>query len=331
MKPKTSFLVFTLLAILLSACGNSAEPSPTAPSQGAQATVVDQVETPAAEAAQDDTVALSIEDLMNATYSGIYQDPVTLTDGFYEGEPFVEGDPARPTLQYVEGRELFGDLDGDGIEDAVVFLIDRGGGTAAFTFIAAQLYQNGQPVDAGAVMVTDRTQILGKSATDGKVILDITTLGPGDGDCCPSHKTRRIYTLESGKLVDISAEDQDLVRISADDLNGTSWNLLELNYEEPPLADSEVTISFQGNQISGSGGCNNYNSGFSLSEDNPFIITIDPIVSTKKACPEPILNQEDAYFNILESVSLWGYDHGNLVLFYVDEQGEYSRLLFSSQ
>jgi heat shock protein HslJ len=266
---------------------------------------------------------------MNATYSGMYEEAVTLTDGLYEGEPFVEGDPARPSVQYVEDRELFGDLDGDGVEDAVVFLIERGGGTAAFTYIAAQLNQNGQPVDAGAVMVEDRTQILAQAIEDEQVVLDITTLGPGDGDCCPSHKTRRVYTLESGKLVDISPEDQDLVRISAEDLNGTSWRLLELNYEEPALADSEVTISFQGNQISGSGGCNNYSSSFSLSEDNPWLMTVEPIVSTKVACPDPILNLENAYFMILESVSLWGYDHGKLALAYVDDQGNYSRMLFA--
>lgn len=49
---------------------------------------------------------------MNATYSGIYVEPVTLTAGGYEGRPYVVGDPARPTLQYSDGSELYGDLDG---------------------------------------------------------------------------------------------------------------------------------------------------------------------------------------------------------------------------
>ena len=50
---------------------------------------------------------------MNATYSGIYDDPITLTEGIYEGEPFVEGDASRPTVEYIQGAERYSDLDGD--------------------------------------------------------------------------------------------------------------------------------------------------------------------------------------------------------------------------
>jgi heat shock protein HslJ len=328
---KTIYLFFILLTMLVAACSSADQPSPAAPTQETEAPEVEQEAASVAEGAQEDAAGLAVEDLMNATYSGLYEDPLTLTDGLYEGEQFVEGDPARPSLQYVEGRELFGDLDGDGDEDAFVFLVERGGGTAAFTYVAAQLNQNGQPVDAGALMVEDRTQVIAETIDNGEVILDITTLGPGDVDCCPSHKTRRVYVLESGRLTDISAEDQDLVRISAEDLNGTTWRLLELIQEQPALSGNEVTINFQGNQISGSGGCNNYNSSFSLSEDNPFIISVEPVVATRKACPDPLLTQEDTYFTVLEGVSLWGYDHGHLVLFYVDEQGEYNHMRFAAQ
>lgn len=40
-----------------------------------------------------ETAGLTVAQLANATYSGIYDEPVTLTDGVYEGEPFVEGGP----------------------------------------------------------------------------------------------------------------------------------------------------------------------------------------------------------------------------------------------
>jgi heat shock protein HslJ len=324
-------LGLSIVFIFAAACSSKAQPEPGTPTLEAteekETMTVEQESTPVAEDVQVDAGHLSPEDLRNATYSGIYDEPITLDNGFIEQT--LEGQPF--TVEYQDGRELYGDLDGDGVEDALVFLIERGGGTAVFTYIAAQLNQNSQPVDAGAIMVEDRTQIISETIADGQVMLDITTYGPGDVACCPSHKTSRTYALESGRLADTSPEDQDLVRISADDLNGTSWTLFELNDDVPPLADSEVTISFQGNQISGSGGCNNYNSGFSLGEDNPFMMTVEPIAATKKACPDAILDQENAYFKILESVSLWGYDHGQLVLFYVDDQGNYSRLLFAPQ
>lgn len=90
----------------------------------------------AGQAPAEDNV-ITVEELINATYSAIYDQPVTLTEGRYEGEPFVEGDAARPIVEYVNRSEQFGDLDGDGVEDAVVFLVESGGGTGNFIHVAA--------------------------------------------------------------------------------------------------------------------------------------------------------------------------------------------------
>ncbi len=110
-------------------------------------------------APSQDAGALTVDALRNATYSGIYDDPVTLTDGRYEDEPFVAGDAARPTVTYEDGAERFADLDGDGVEDAVVFLVENSGGTGNFVYVAAQLNRDGQPLDAGAVWIEDRIQV----------------------------------------------------------------------------------------------------------------------------------------------------------------------------
>jgi heat shock protein HslJ len=293
-----------------------------------EAAAVEQVPTPTAEIVPTAISRIPVEALRNATYSGIYDDPITLTDGKFEES--IDGQLI--SVEYIDNAELFGDLDGDGVEDAIVFLIERGGGTAAFTYVAAQLNQNGQPVDAGAAMVEDRTQFRSTAIQDGQVLLDITTRGPGDVDCCPSHKTRKTYALEEGRLVEIPGGDQELVKISADDLSGTSWTLLELGDGNPVLADSQVTINFQDGTLSGSGGCNSYTSSFSLGDPNPFIMTIEPIASTKKACPNPILDQETAYFTALENISLWGYRFGQLVLAYADgEDSGLKWLLFTPQ
>ncbi len=165
---KTTIILSLLIASLLAAaCGGATPPAPAQPGQPpATATPV---AAPAVEATAAPTDAmpepgdgagavasLSLEALRNATYSGIYDDPVTLIDGLHEGEPFAASDPARPTVDYIDGVELTGDLNGDGVDDAVVFLLERGGGSGAFTYVAAQLNQDGQPVDAGAVRIEDR-------------------------------------------------------------------------------------------------------------------------------------------------------------------------------
>ena len=54
--------------------------------------------------------ALSPEQLKNAMYQGIYDEPVQLSDGRYEGKPFVEGGASRPTVTFVDELSASGDL-----------------------------------------------------------------------------------------------------------------------------------------------------------------------------------------------------------------------------
>lgn len=206
--------------------------------------------------------------------------------------------------------------------------MERGGGTAVITYIAAVLNRNGQPVDAG-VLRMDEVSVRSGFIENGRVLLEIVTTGPGDGDCCQSHKASRTYVLQDGKLVEESSEAGDLDRVSAADLNGTNWSLLELDRNEPVLADVDVTVKFADGVITGSGGCNTYRSVFSLGEDNPFVMSTDPVSATWKSCPAAISNQETAFFKALEAVSQWGYYYGKLVLFYVNRQGEPGWLLFT--
>jgi heat shock protein HslJ len=274
-----------------------------------------------------DPGTIAVDQLINATYSGIYDDPVTLTEGRYEGEPFAEGDASRPIVEYIS--QLYGDLDGDGAEDAVVFLVENSGGTGNFVYAAAQLNQNGAAVDAGAVWIEDRIQVKSAAIENGQVMLEVTAAGPGDAACCKRHKTNKVYALQNGKLAEIAGAGQDLVKISAADLDGTTWTLLELSEDQPALADTEVTLSFAGDQLSGSAGCNNYTGSFSLGADNPFVLTTGPIAATKMACPDPILNQENAYLNALQSAVQWGYEIGKLAIYYPVADGSYARLLFA--
>jgi heat shock protein HslJ len=138
----------------------------------------------------------------------------------------------------------------------------------------------------------------------------------------------KTYAVQDGKLVGLGAGDEELVRVSAADLDGTSWSLVEIGQGQPALEDVEVTISFDGDQVSGSAGCNNYNSTFGLAEENPFAISFGPMASTMMACEQPISDQEFAYLTALENATLWGYDYGNLVIAYTDGEGNPDRLLF---
>jgi len=272
---------------------------------------------------------LTIEQLENATYSGIGLDeqPITLIAGEYESEPLAEGITDRQRVTLVPYGVHFGDLDGDGADDAVVFLSENTGGTGDFTYIAAQLNQDGQPVDAGSVWIEDRIQIISVAIEDGQVMLEVTAQGPGDAACCKTHKTQKSYALQGGQLAELPSADETLVELTAADLNGTSWTLVDLNLDQQPvLADTQVTLNFADGQISGSGGCNSYTAGFS--PDDPAALSISPVAATSMACPEPILDQETAYFTALENAAQWGYLIGRLAIYYATDEPGYNALVF---
>lgn len=314
-------LLMSLLALLLVAgctpIGESGVPV-------AQAT---QPPTEAGAASQDGR--LSVDALANAMYSGIYDEPVTLTDGRYEGEPFAAGDASRPTVDYVAGVEHYADLDGDGAEDAVVFLVERAGGTGAFHYVAVQLDRDGQPLDAGAMIIEDRIQVKAVGIEEGVITLAIIAPGPGDGACCPSHSVTRRYAVQDGMLTEVEASVGEPVKVSAADLEHTAWVLVELTEGLSALPDAPVTLAFAGDQLSGAAGCNTFTGSFSLGADNPFALMVGPLAVTAMGCGDPIQSQESAYLTALQAASQWGYWYGNLAIYSLDDTGAFNRLLFA--
>ena len=332
MSKRSIFILFTFSFIalfVLSACAMQM-PMQAPPTLEAPADTPNEEKEPAATQIPDDTVSLPVEALRNATYTfEIYDEPIALTDGHWEGEPYVEGAASRPMVDYMEDSTMFGDLDSDGLEDAVVFLVESGGGSGSFVYVAAQLNRDGKPVDAGAVLIEDRIQIKSAAIDGGQVLVEAIVPGPGDGACCPSHKANKVFVMQDGTLVDVAAEGEELVKISSDDLDGTTWTLMQLAEDQPVLEDTEITIQFDDGDISGSAGCNKYTSAYSLDEDSPFLITLDPVIATRMACPDPIMEQETTYLSTLETVSIWGYRFGDLVLRYSAEDGTPALLIFT--
>ena len=267
---------------------------------------------------------LTLEQLKNGIYSGVYEEPVTLIDGLYEGEPFVEGGASRPTLLLVDELIVFGDLNSDGVDDAAVLLAENSGGSGVFTYVASVLNQAGQPVNTGAVLLGDRTQIKSMVVQQGQIVLEVVTQGPDDPMCCPTSKVRTTYALQNDQVVEVGAET--LGAVSVQDLSGTSWLLDQLDFNQPPLADGPITASFIEGQVSGSAGCNTYSAA--VSSDSGQALAIGPAAATKKACLEPLMNQETQYLIALQGARQWSYFNGNLALPYQGDDGSVGTLVF---
>jgi heat shock protein HslJ len=97
----------------------------------------------------------------------------------------------------------------------------------------------------------------------------------------------------------------------ADAVVGTLWGLDELSGE--PVPDGvKVTLEFDGEQVAGSGGCNQYNSAASFDDG---VVTIAPeIVSTRMFCEGPASDVEFAYLAVLPSATGFVVEDDTLTL-----------------
>ncbi|UCF90834.1 MAG: hypothetical protein JSW39_21485 [Desulfobacterales bacterium] len=90
---------------------------------------------------------------LNAVY-GIVNQAVQLVDGRAESEA-APGSVIK-TITIVVGKPVCGDLDGDGNEDAALFLSQDLGGSGTFFYVAAAMFNEGRWQGTNAVLVGDR-------------------------------------------------------------------------------------------------------------------------------------------------------------------------------
>ena len=250
--------------------------------------------------------------LRNIAYRGIYDNAVTLQDGVYEGKPFVPGGASRPRVELLDMTPVLHEMDGDGIDDAVVLLAESSGGSGVFTFLAVVACRDGRAVNVGTTGLGNRVMIRSMAGRDGAIVVEIVAAGPGEPLCCPTRKVRNAYRLRDGKLLLASSEVQGTLSLA--DLKGVTWRLSHLRRNEPVPEGVKVTAVFGDGSVSGSSGCNRYSAA--VVENDPPGFSIGPAASTKMACPDPAGGFEDRYFSALQAANRFGFLLGNLVLHY---------------
>jgi len=102
-------------------------------------------------------------------------------------------------------------------------------------------------------------------------------------------------------------------------LEGTRWKLRGWTAGSL-VKETEITAAFQKNILSGSAGCNQYNTGYQV--NNGTFQIKQAIATTKKACPEPQMKQENQYLAALQGVEQFQVTaKGDLQLFYRTPEG----------
>lgn len=145
---------------------------------------------------------LSMEALRNADYASGFPagGRAILINGLYR-EGRASGPPTELTVRLDESYYAFGDLDGDGSEDAAVILSANQGGSGAFLDLAAVVNRGGVPLHAASLRLGDRVRIESLSIERGKISLRLVRHAPEDPLCCPTLPVEERYLLKGGSLV----------------------------------------------------------------------------------------------------------------------------------
>jgi heat shock protein HslJ len=310
-----SFFIAVMLAPIMIACSPQQDP---AADETAQAEVrVSPGSRPAA--------APTPAELAGMRYTGIYAEGVMLQDGRWEGEPFVEGGASRPVVGMVQDFTLTGDLDNDGVDEAVAILWESSGGSGTNSYVAVAGRRDGQLANVGTALIGDRVQLRDARIIDGRVELDVVQQGPDDAACCPTETATRVWVLADEGLSEIDASHKGTLSLL--DLQGQEWLLVSLGRDVPVPDSLEATLTFSADGVAGHSGCNRY-FGAANPGKQPGEMSLGPLAGTRMACPPTAMDFETRYLQMLAGVMRYGFLNGRLALT-VQQDDSVSVLLFS--
>ena len=145
----------------------------------------------------------TLDDVRNATVVGLFDDPVTLRNGRWEGEPYVAGGASRPSAGVIGDLSVAGDLDGDGAEEIVAFLWSATGGSGTRNYIAVFANSDTGVRNMSTVLIGDRVKLREARIVDGRVEVDVVQHGPGEPMCCPTQEATRVWHFDGRQLSEV--------------------------------------------------------------------------------------------------------------------------------
>jgi hypothetical protein len=131
-----------------------------------------------------------VNQLQNAAYTLPELGTLQLSRGRYENQQTQ----VTVHLMNQTGMVQFGDLNGDGREDALTVLTVRKG-SDVLTYLVAALNQNDRLQPTAPLFLGDGVQIKSMVIESGQVKANLLTPAPEDPICCPTQNVTRTYRL----------------------------------------------------------------------------------------------------------------------------------------
>ena len=203
MRSRNHAVSFALLAAATSLAGCKQPAAPATPTSAATAAAADpSAPTPVADATPS---ATSVPSIATALADADYVIEVTangkapLKQGAYEEA--IPDSSAKTTVK-LGAQTAFGDLDGNGSEDAAAILQTSSGGSGGSTYVAAVLNEVGMAKPVASVYLGDRIVVKSLTITDGRITATWLDRMPGDAmSSAPSVETSKAFALQGGELI----------------------------------------------------------------------------------------------------------------------------------
>ncbi len=128
-----------------------------------------------------------------------------------EGRAETEAPPgsATKTVTSAFGEPVFGDLNGDGTEDAALLLVHTPGGGGTFYYVSAALNADGGFRGTNAVLLGDRIAPQTIEIRDGVMIANYAERGPGEPiSTPPSFGVSKYLVVEAGELTTLHSRGE---------------------------------------------------------------------------------------------------------------------------
>lgn len=307
-----SLLVLALLAI--AACD-----APDAGRDAVAKQASEPLAAPVVTESEPSRSAPSWQEAANTAYRGVFDEAFKLTDGLWEGQPYVEGGASAPRAGLAADFLLTGDLDGDVADEALVLVWSSSGGSGTFDYVAVlDRDANGAAFNRATAPLGDRVKIRSAAIQDGRVTFETVQAGAGDAACCPGQKMRRSFALEGDTMTETSTED--LGRLSMDDLVG-EWRLVAFGAGEAVPPDVEITVQFSAGTIAGKAACNRYTGSVQAGAAPGDLSLSGPMALTRMMCPPALMDWEQRYVRALEGLAQYSFQAGKLVLTWRGDDG----------
>ena len=274
--------------------------------------------------------APGLEDLANATYQGLHEveGAITLSDGQWQGEPWVEGGASAPSLQLAGTLVVQGDLDNDGRTESVNLVNYSTGGTGQLLHLAVSRFGETGVDNFSTAFLGDRVMVRGLRIESDRILADLVQAGPNDGACCAGDMVTRGWRLIEGELQEVPV-NYEPERLSVNILEGSEWALSRWGFSEPVQNGITITLEYLAGKFTGQSACNRYFAGVKAAGDIAGGIKVAGVGGTRMACADDRLAAaEDRYLTALQQVNRISFIAGELVLSW-GQGSDFGSLYFS--